>query len=36
MAIDPNIIEVNEITDYWSFLMSVGLFILCLNEIDNI
>lgn len=23
MTIDPNMIEVNEITDYWSFLMSV-------------
>ncbi|XP_013111509.1 transmembrane protein 18 isoform X1 [Stomoxys calcitrans] len=23
MAIDPNIVEVNEITDYWSFLMSI-------------
>lgn len=24
MTIDPNMIEVNEITDYWSFLMSVS------------
>ncbi|XP_065367965.1 transmembrane protein 18 [Calliphora vicina] len=23
MTIDPNMIEVNEITDYWSFLMSI-------------
>ncbi|KAM7342446.1 transmembrane protein 18 [Cochliomyia hominivorax] len=23
MTIDPNLIEVNEITDYWSFLMSI-------------
>lgn len=32
MTIDPNMIEVNEITDYWSFLMSVCLIILNLNE----
>lgn len=24
MAIDPNFIEVNEITDYWTFLRSVS------------
>lgn len=24
MAIDPNFVEVNEVTDYWSFLMSVS------------
>ncbi|XP_075168415.1 transmembrane protein 18 [Haematobia irritans] len=23
MAIDPNFVEVNEVTDYWSFLMSI-------------
>lgn len=31
MEIDPNFVEINEITDYWSFLMSVSVRMITLK-----